>query len=186
MGLKGQLGKLKRTGKRTSTANISKKNEEQMYEMVSKKLKNKTATSKVGISRQDKKKIMHEAYQLTKQKGSKFSKEDMKDLRKVVDKLKNMSDDNILSNTRQDNISKEEVNSTVDNNINNNGLGLVGNFSNIKKSSQLSNLSRGSTSGVPNDTLSSDVNQSKHNISVNDTGQDDDIPNPSEAKDLPI
>ncbi|MBT4856878.1 hypothetical protein HON52_01690 [Candidatus Uhrbacteria bacterium] len=84
-GLKGQLNKMRRAGMHSSTANISKKNMEQMHDIVAKRLKNKVAGGKINY--RDKRAMKSEAYKLMKDPNSKFSKEDLKDFKKVVDKL---------------------------------------------------------------------------------------------------
>ncbi len=182
-GLKGQLGKLRRSGKHTSTANISKKNAKQMYELVSGRLKSKAINSKIGINVQDKKKIMHEANLLTKEKGSDFSKEDVKDLEKVVDRLKNMGKDNVLSRGReQNNIVESGVNPVKSESIQRD-IDLV--YSSDKVNSATPPLySKG------NKTSSSRViNKSKSDINIKELKQykkDVELPDPAEVEDLPI
>ncbi len=99
LGLKGQLSKIKRTGG-LFTKNLSKKNLSDIYNMISNRLKKHSRGYGVNITRNDKMGIMQEAEKLIHTKNAKFSREDKKDLEKIVDSLKQQSKNNILNKKR--------------------------------------------------------------------------------------
>ncbi len=196
LGLKGQLGNLKRSARFTATANLSKKNLQTMYDLINERLKNKAVNSKVGISARDKKMIMSAAYKLTKQHESNFSREDMEDLRKVVDELKIASEENILSkkeNSSQSVISQIDKNNfTIENKKNlATGQGAIPNRS-VELSTNLSAefLSKANTDQPALKENPKNITDEPivfENINRKKIDQDQDkIPSPSEAKDLPI
>jgi len=185
IGLKGQLGNLKRSGRFTSTANLSKKNLQTMYDMLKKKLDNKVVNSKVSITRQEQKSIMHEAYKLTKQSGGDFTKEDMEDLRKVVDKLKNTSEEAVIptrNNKNINNISPDDyLNRQTATNIKSFLEPIIKLNNPISKINQSINIPQQSIE--VKDEKINNTNKFKEDINDNDS---DDIPDPSSAKDMPI
>ncbi len=186
-GLKGQLGKLKRLGKYTTTANLSKKNLNQIHDLISDRLKNKAVGSKILINAKDKRKIMHEAYKLTKTKGSGFSKEDMKDLEKIVNALKSNSKDRVVKSNKYDNIDKnylknEDNKSNIKPSVNN----LIYKNDSLRLHSvstrpHLVNQNKLSAIHDGNDLENSSLHKTKDNNATNQ-----DIPKVSDAKDLPI
>lgn len=95
IGLRGQLGLLKKTGG-SATKNISKKNLDDMSRLISDRLKKHSAASGAHISSRDRKVIMREAEKLVKTKGSGFSREDKKDLEKIVKTMEQKGKDAIL------------------------------------------------------------------------------------------
>ena len=88
-GLKGQLGKIKREHMRTSAANLSKRNLEDIEGMISGEM-GKMAHSKLGISRRQAKKLMHQAYKKVKE-DSTFTREDYKDMKAIVESIRKKS-----------------------------------------------------------------------------------------------
>ena len=118
LGLKGQLSKIKRAG-RLVTKNLSKKNLNDMYGIISNRLKKHTRGYGVHINRKDKIGIMAEAEKLVRTKGAKFSREDKADLEKVVDSLKQQSK-NVILNKRQGVNSSEIKNNPLLRNKNRN------------------------------------------------------------------
>ncbi len=88
LGLKGQLSQLKRLGKKDTTANLSQKNIQQFYGLISERLKAKTKHYSAFITRRDKKLIMGAAEKMVKTKGANFTREDKKDLKSMVDTMR--------------------------------------------------------------------------------------------------
>jgi len=106
-GLKGQLMKLKKAGKFTTTKNLSTENIKQMHDMIADRIKKKRVGSQVYISRQDKMAIMKESKKLVRTKDSHFTWQDRKDLKKTVETIQKQYKDRILHRT--------EANTTVPN-----------------------------------------------------------------------
>ncbi len=107
-GLKGQLGRIKRSG-RSVAKNLSKKNLNDIFGMVSDLLKKHTMGREACITRKDKKAIMANAEKLIYTKGANFSREDKKDLEKIVDSLRQQSKNNVLNKKCDTNSSKIET-----------------------------------------------------------------------------
>lgn len=95
-GLKGQLSKLKMSGKRTVTKNLSTENIKQMHDLIADRLKKKVVGSQIYISKRDKMAIMKESRQLVKTKDSHFTWADRKDLKKTVDTMQKQYRDKVL------------------------------------------------------------------------------------------
>ena len=109
LGLKGQLSKIKRVGG-LFTKNLSKKNLNDMYSIISNRLKKHSRGYGVNITRNDKMSIMQEAEKLIHTKGAKFSREDKEDLEKIVDSLKQQSKNNILN--KRHSVESSEIKNT--------------------------------------------------------------------------
>lgn len=95
-GLKGQLSKLRREGRFTVTKNISKKNIEQIHDLIADRIRKKTVGTGTLINRFDKIAIMKEAKKMVRTKDSGFTKADRKDLKEVVNVLQQKSKDAVL------------------------------------------------------------------------------------------
>ncbi|MFH1565196.1 MAG: hypothetical protein ABIC82_05130 [bacterium] len=90
-GLKGQLKKIVRLGKHTTTKNLlshGNKNIEQIYSAISDRIKNKVAGSGVYLSREDENAVEKELRKLVQAKGSNFSRADKDDGKKIVGVLR--------------------------------------------------------------------------------------------------
>jgi hypothetical protein len=111
-GLKGQLSKIKRTGK-LAAKNLSKKNLNDIYGMISGRLKKHNRGYGAHINRKDKVGIMRDAEKLVRTKGSKFSREDKADLKKIVNSLENQSSKNILK--KRNNFEQAELHNPKEN-----------------------------------------------------------------------
>ncbi len=96
LGLKGQLGKLKRAGKFSSTKNLSAGNVKQIHDLIADRMKGKAVSSRTIISRQDRLAILKESRKLVKTEGSKFTYQDRDDLKKIVDSLRKQYRDKAL------------------------------------------------------------------------------------------
>jgi hypothetical protein len=94
-GLKGQLGKMYREHKFGSTKNLSRKNLKDISDLISKQMKKGLPFSKVGLTRQMGEKIMHEAWKKVKTDPT-FSRSDRKDLKVIVEAIKEKSRGEIL------------------------------------------------------------------------------------------
>lgn len=104
-GLKGQLAQVRRIGKRTSTKNLSKKNTEQMYDLLSKSIQHSSVNSDIYISRRDRMNILQQSRKLTRQSDSDFTFQDRKDLVKIVDNMRKQQRDKILQHDSVSNIN---------------------------------------------------------------------------------
>ncbi len=82
LGLKGQLSKIKRMGRHGVTKNLSQKNLNSIYTLISERLKKHNRAYKTHITRKDKISIMQNAEKLVHTAGSNFSREDKKRSRK--------------------------------------------------------------------------------------------------------
>jgi len=87
-GLKGQLKNLQVAGRRGATKNLSTKNLKQIHGLIADRIKGKVASSGTYLSRRDKIAIMKESRKLVKTKGSGFTWEDRKDLKRVVNTMR--------------------------------------------------------------------------------------------------
>lgn len=96
LGLKGQISKLKRAGKNLVTKNLSRKNLDDIYDIISTRLKGHNVGYGVHINRNDKIAMMQKAERLVRTQGSKFSREDKADLERVIDVLKQQGKEAIL------------------------------------------------------------------------------------------
>lgn len=97
-GLKGQLEKLKWSGRRGVTKNLSQGNIEQMHDLIADRLKKKAAGSATFLSRRDEKAIMKESRKIVKAGGgeSHFTKYDRQDLKKVVSSIRQQAKEQII------------------------------------------------------------------------------------------
>jgi len=95
-GLKGQLAHMKQVGRLGVTQNLSMHNVEQIHDLIAGRLKRKMVGSQTYFSRRDKIAIMKDSRKLVKTKGSDFTWEDRKDLKKTMDTLQQQYKDKIL------------------------------------------------------------------------------------------
>lgn len=102
-GLKGQLARVRKAGIKTTTKNLSRKNIEQMHDLLADAISGNAVTSNTYISRRDKTEIMKKSRELAKKPGSKFSFEDRDDLIKIVDEMRRQHRENLLNNDFDDN-----------------------------------------------------------------------------------
>ena len=106
VGLRGQLKELQLRGRHGSTANLSNKNIEQIHDLIDDRIKGHDLGSKTFLSNRDERKILGEARKLAHTEGSGFSMEDRKDLKKIVDTLREEFSDQILHHdNNHDNMS---------------------------------------------------------------------------------
>jgi len=87
IGLKGQLSALKRAGRHGSTKNLSDKNLEAIYGIISKHLKHGVTSEGTRVSSHTKQKMRREAEQLIYKKGSEFTREDKDDFVDIINSL---------------------------------------------------------------------------------------------------
>lgn len=97
-GLKGQLGKLKRSYRQTDTANLSQGNLEYIYDKIAKAMKANPASSSAGITRLQEKQMMYKAWQDVK-KGTLHS-EDFKDFRAIIKSIRAQYKEQAFSRVR--------------------------------------------------------------------------------------
>lgn len=91
-GIKGQLGNLYYTRKHDVTKkNLSFENIKTMYGLIKDRIKSKAASSGTFLNRRDACAIMKESRKMVKEKGSDFTWEDRKDLKKVVNTIRDKS-----------------------------------------------------------------------------------------------
>ncbi len=96
VGLKGQLNEVRMAGRHHSTQNLSKKNMEQMHDLLAEAIAKSAVSSSTYISRKDKTEIMRKSRQLAKSPDSKFTFEDRKDLLKIVDSMRNQYRESLI------------------------------------------------------------------------------------------
>ena len=108
-GLKGQLMKLKTTGRRTVTKNLSLGNIEQMHDLIAGRLKKKVIGSQNYLNRRDKMAIMKESRKLVKTEGSNFTWQDREDLKKIVETARQQYKDKILHRDQTDNGARPSI-----------------------------------------------------------------------------
>lgn len=96
LGLKGQLGLVKRKGRHFVTDNLSKQDLDDIYNLMSDRLKKHSAGSKAAITKRDRKKIMYAAEELIKTTGGRFSKLDKEDLSDILNTLERKTRDSVL------------------------------------------------------------------------------------------
>ncbi|MDD3284872.1 MAG: hypothetical protein PHZ07_04735 [Patescibacteria group bacterium] len=99
LGLKGQLSKIRRLGRFGATQNLSKKNIESIYDIVSDRLKKHSTSGKAHINRLDKKAIMAEAEKLVRT-DSKFTRYDKADVKSIIDAMAEKMRDKSLGKER--------------------------------------------------------------------------------------
>ncbi|MDP2586815.1 MAG: hypothetical protein Q8P32_03525 [Candidatus Komeilibacteria bacterium] len=99
-GLKGQLAAYKRTGRFSETKNLSKKNVDEIYRLISERLKKHQKAQSAIITRKDKIKINAEGLKLRRTAGSGFTKVDQKDLKKIVSTLQQQSQSAVFNDKK--------------------------------------------------------------------------------------
>ncbi len=97
-GLKGQLAKVRHEGRRSVTKNLSHKNMEQMHDLLAGPISRSAVSSGTYISRRDRIEIMKKSRELAKQADSGFTREDRKDLLKIVDSMRKQYRDSLFNN----------------------------------------------------------------------------------------
>ncbi|MFH1112181.1 MAG: hypothetical protein V1712_03925 [Patescibacteria group bacterium] len=188
LGLKGQLSQLKRLGRKDATANLSQKNVQQFYQLLSGRLKAKAKHYSALITRRDKKLIMGAAEKMVKTDPS-FTRDDKKDLKSIVDTIRQKQHAQLLradTATDQDKVGMATNAPSTNSDLKTPSLESlpVSNFpppvhkKSPVKDTPLDESIEEVTTNQP--TTSS----SKHIPSSPEI--DDKIPKPTEAKDLPI
>lgn len=98
VGLKGQLSTVRKAGIKDTTKNLSKKNIEQMHDLLAEAISKNAVSSSTYISRQDRTDIMKKSRELAKTPDSGFSFEDRQDLLKIVDEMRRQHREKLLGN----------------------------------------------------------------------------------------
>jgi hypothetical protein len=192
LGIKGQLSRIKRIG-RSVTKNLSKKNLQDMSDIIANRLKKHTRGYGVHVSRRDKISMMQEAEKLVRAKGSNFSREDKKDLESIVDSLKEQSKKTILNKRYGTEKSRVEENPLLRNKMRTEKSKKI--VSNDQIKSSLASLEDNRSSKNENEVIyessSKDVEEtvadSEKNLNMPFSEQDDEIEEiRKQAKDLAI
>ena len=181
-GLKGQLSKYRRSGwKSGETKNISKKNLADMEKMIAEREKKHFKGYRAQMTRLDKKSIMAEAEKFVRTKGSKFSRQDKKDLKNLVDTIQQKGKEAILHHDPQSTPINTNTEATPDS-VNNPTISLINAPGPIKNSLNKAWSFYKKLIGLPNNLtdLPEPINQTV------DQHPEIKLPNPDEAKDLPI
>ncbi|MDD3711166.1 MAG: hypothetical protein PHP37_01005 [Patescibacteria group bacterium] len=101
-GLKGQLSTVRKAGIKTTTKNLSKKNIEQMHDLLAEAISKNAVSSNTYISRRDRASIMKKSRELAKTPDSGFSFEDRQDLLTIVDEMRQQHREKLLKNNFDD------------------------------------------------------------------------------------
>jgi len=180
-GLKGQLEKLKWSGRRGVTKNLSQGNIEQMHDLIADRLKKKTAGSATFLSRRDEKAIMKESKKIVKSGGgeSHFTKYDRQDLKKVVSSIRQQAKAQIIHRADREEGSNGSVPGNVSTPLINTDLGgpqISSNreFVNTLTSHNQNSNDFGMTTSFP----------SEFALNNNHSGASQEIIKPSSLKDL--
>ncbi|MFA4936945.1 MAG: hypothetical protein WC575_01440 [Patescibacteria group bacterium] len=188
LGLKGQLSQLKRLGRKDATANLSQKNVQQFYQLVSERLKTKSRHYSALITRRDKKLIMDEAEKMVKTDPT-FTREDKKDLKSVVETIRQKQRAQLLrADTATDQGETNEVTALPTTNKNFKSSSLeplpIANFpSPVHKKSPGKDIPL----GIPEAEVETEQLGTPSEKPVSSAPETDNkIPQATEAKDLPI
>ena len=181
-GLQGQLQKYKRSGRRTETKNLSKKNLEDMGRIIEDRLQKHHRGYKVHITRQDKKAIMMEAEQLVRTKGSKFTRVDKKDLQKVVNTLQQKGREAILNRSGSPIAHNEGAPEAIIKTPESQTINLNPSLPGTKNLITRVWDTYKNVIGLPGSKIEKQIPQNQTDF----TETDIDLPNPDDAEDMPI
>lgn len=111
VGLKGQLSAVRRAGIKDTTKNLSKKNIEQMHDLLAEAISKNAVSSSTYISRHDRINIMKKSRELAKTPNSGFSFEDRQDLLTIVDEMRRQHREKILGGqSREETLGSKPIN----------------------------------------------------------------------------